>query len=243
MKGKSKLFRKILLLSISFISLSLTAQPRMPVVLSCGSMRETMWENKLGPAILMDTLSDRKHLYGLGPLAYLKGEWMVYGGQAWYSRVRNDTSIAMSQGFSGGAPFFVYARVGEWKRTSLPDSVSDIKKLEAFLDDFYRDRDQPFPFRLEGRVSHAQFHVLNLPDGAPVQSPEDAHRSKVHFVLDQQECLMLGFFSRKHQGIFTHHDSFIHAHLMTTDGLKMGHLEEAEWDPRSLTLFLPASML
>jgi len=36
---------------------------------------------------------------------------------------------------------------------------------------------------------------------------------------------MIGFFSTKHKGVFTHHGSFLHMHLISEDESKMGHLD------------------
>jgi acetolactate decarboxylase len=37
---------------------------------------------------------------------------------------------------------------------------------------------------------------------------------------------MVGFFSRKHKAIFTHHDSYFHAHFISDDRTIMGHVDE-----------------
>lgn len=231
-----------ILVFTSIQCLNLVSQTGTPEVISCGSMRGTMWEGKTGPAILLDTLTDGAFLYGLGPGDQLKGEWMIYGGQAWLSRVGPDSLIDMTPGFSGGAPFFVYARVRDWQPVHLPDTVRDLGTLGSYLDQKFPNLDRAFPFRLEGMVKQARIHLVNLPAGARVESPEDAHRGIVHYSVSDQPCHLLGFFSRQHQGVFIHHDSYIHTHLMSLDGLKMGHLEEARWDPNALILFLPAGL-
>jgi acetolactate decarboxylase len=41
---------------------------------------------------------------------------------------------------------------------------------------------------------------------------------------------IIGFFSTEHKGVFTHHDSFLHMHLITKDKEKMGHLDAATFD-------------
>jgi acetolactate decarboxylase len=39
--------------------------------------------------------------------------------------------------------------------------------------------------------------------------------------------------------IFTHHDTFLHMHLITTDKSRMGHCDEMKFDPKKIKLYLP----
>ncbi len=90
---------------------------------------------------------------------------------------------------------------------------------------------------MQGTISNALIHIQNLPKGAKVSSPEEAHQGQVNYELKDEEVEIIGFFSTKHQGIFTHHDSFLHMHLITKDKSKMGHLDELEIS--EMTLYLP----
>jgi acetolactate decarboxylase len=53
---------------------------------------------------------------------------------------------------------------------------------------------------------------------------------------------VLGFFSTRHQTIFTHHDSFLHMHLITTDKKWMGHLDELTINPQKISLLIPTEL-
>ena len=39
---------------------------------------------------------------------------------------------------------------------------------------------------------------------------------------------MLGFYSKHHQSIFTHHTTFIHVHIMDDKTKTVGHLDELQ---------------
>ena len=80
-------------------------------------------------------------------------------------------------------------------------------------------------------------HVQNLPEGTKVSSPEEAHQGQTNFTLKNEQVEIVGFFSTEHQGIFTHHDSYLHMHLLTTDESKMGHLDQVE--STEMKLYLP----
>jgi acetolactate decarboxylase len=132
----------------------------------------------------------------------------------------------------------VYARVTRWLPQALPDSVRSLEQLESFLGGLPIAKRNPFAFRLEGEVDSARIHVVNLAPGARVNGPEDVHRGQRDFTLKGQACRVLGFYSTRHQGIFTHHDSFLHAHLITADDALMGHLDALSFRKGGLRLFL-----
>ena len=76
-----------------------------------------------------------------------------------------------------------------------------------------------------------------MPKGTRVSSPDEAHQGQTNYEIANEEAEIIGFFSKEHQGIFTHHDSFLHVHLITKDETKMGHLDELEID--QMKLYLP----
>lgn len=81
-------------------------------------------------------------------------------------------------------------------------------------------------------------HLVNLPTNTKVSSPADAHQGQVNFKLKQEFVEMIGFFSTEHKGVFTHHDSNMHIHLITEDESKMGHLDSVDLDTTKCKLFL-----
>ena len=59
-----------------------------------------------------------------------------------------------------------------------------------------------------------------------MSSPDEAHQGQTIYKIINEDAEIIGFFSTEHQGVFTHHDSFLHMHLITKDESKMGHLDE-----------------
>jgi acetolactate decarboxylase len=210
-----------------------------PDVVVVGAMRNVMWQGELAGSIDLDTLTDRSGLYGLGPLSYLRGELLVSDGRAYVSRVESDSTMTVEETFAATAPFFVYGRVHDWETVALPDTVTDLRTLAAYLDQRTRDRPRPFAFKLSGPVTEAQIHVQNLPPGTTVSSPAEAHQGQVDYLVRDTPAEIVGFFSTAHQGVFTHHDSFVHAHLITADHQWMGHLDAVTFPAGGLKLYLP----
>lgn len=111
----------------------------------------------------------------------------------------------------------------------LPDSIHSVQQLEQFLLRITQNQNQPFLFRFSGEVEQANIHIVNLPKGTVVSTPTDAHQGQKSFLLPSQQVEVIGFFSTAHKGIFTHHDTCLHKHLITHDRRKMGHLDEARF--------------
>lgn len=209
-----------------------------PQVHIVGALRNVMQKGELQGRIQLDTIANRRGLYGLGPEAFLSGELLIYDGRSYVSRVQADSSIQIDQSYHVSAPFFVYTNVEKWKRIHLPSELRTIKDLEQHLEEITSEYQEAFPFRLSGTASSAAFHIQNLPEGTAVRSPQEAHQGQVNYELIEKEVEILGFFSKVHQGIFTHHDSHVHMHMITRDGTQMGHLDTLELG--TMQLLLPA---
>ncbi len=207
-------------------------------VYTAGTMRNAMHKGELDAAIQLDTIAQANHLYGLGPETFLKGELLVMDGEIFISRVLTDSTMQVKVANAAAAPFFVYTRIPEWRKVELPDTVNNLKKLEGFLEQT-RIHAKPFAFLLKGPIQVADIHVVNLPAGTVVASPADAHQGKVNFKISNEAVEVLGFFSTSHRGIFTHHDSFVHMHLITADRQKMGHVDGLAFAPQDVQLFIP----
>lgn len=210
-----------------------------PDIKVAGAMKNVMWKGELAGIISLDTLSSQADLYGLGPESYLKGELLIIDGQVYVSKVLTDTSMTVERTSAIEAPFFVYGKVREWSQTTMPDSVGDIQSLERYLDEQSKSAKRPFIFKLVGTVAGADIHIQNLAAGTKVSSPQEAHQGQINYQLEEKEVEIVGFFSTEHKGIFTHHDSFLHMHLITQDRQQMGHLDRVVFDSERLQLWLP----
>ncbi|MEJ2005636.1 MAG: acetolactate decarboxylase [Cyclobacteriaceae bacterium] len=203
-----------------------------------GSIRETMLEGKLEPAVLLDSIEPMDGLYAIGPLADLRGEILVLNGERFISRVLTEETMSVKVEGGAGAPFLVYSHVDRWRKVNIPENISDLDALNDYLESIAPTLDEPFIFQVKGDVEHAQIHIQKLPLGTKVSSPEEAHQGQFNYSFENDGVVIIGFFSTKHQGIFTHHDSYTHMHLITEDRVMMGHLDEARFKPGSLEFFV-----
>lgn len=225
-----------LIQAIVLLCLTVAAHAQYRVYVS-GAMSNVMKKGQLYGTISLDTIQ-QPNLYGLGPVEYLAGEITIADGKAYTSIVLSPTTMQVKETYDVKAPFFVYGRVDEWKEHTLPDSVTDIVTLERHLDNISRNAKRPFAFKLEGVVPSARIHIVNLPPGTKVSKPADAQKGKAYYPVKNIEADIIGFFSTEHQTVFTHHDRYIHMHLLSKDRKTMGHIDELLLNS-SLKIYLP----
>src|SRR5690606_8826532 len=84
-----------------------------------GEIKRTMWNGELDGKIYLDTIEDKKGLYGIGPEAFMTGEIMVIDGRAFVSRVKSDSTMEVEETFQIKAPFFVYSNVNSWEKVTI----------------------------------------------------------------------------------------------------------------------------
>ena len=202
-----------------------------------GAMRNVMLKGDLQDRLSLDTIANKTGLYGLGPLSHLQGELLINDGKNYISRVITNGSLEVKKSYDASAPFFVYSNVDKWEEIALPDTIATIQDVEKYIGKRTSKISSPFEFKLKGTVAHAKIHVLNLPEGAKVSSPAEAHENQVDYDIKNQKAEIIGFYSTEHKGVFTHHDSNAHMHLITADELKMGHLDKLQIE--NMSLYLP----
>lgn len=228
--------QKILIIFSFLTALSAVAQKSSVKV--AGAMKNVMKKGELTGSISLDSLAE-KGVYGLGPVEFLKGELLLLDGKVFKSSVVDEDSMQVKKHSSVKAPFFVYSEVEKWKSVSIPSWVNSLESLEDFLDKLTPENADAFAFRLKGKINSADIHIVNLPEGRKVSSPKEAHEGITDYKLNDKEIEILGFFSRKHQAVFTHHNTFMHLHLITKDEKQMGHLDEIEFKANNIKLYLP----
>jgi acetolactate decarboxylase len=233
---------KITLLGLTILSLTsfiLTAQQTTNEVKIVGEMKNVMWKGQLYGNIKLDTITNKTNLYGLGPLEYLSGEILIIDGKAYKSTVVSDTTMKVEETYDIKVPFFGYANITRWTQQTLPDSIHTMRQLEQYLDKVTKSSPRPFMFKLSGTVEQATIHIVNLPKGSKVSSPDEAHNGQKNYELKNEPSEIIGFFSTNHKAVFTHHDTYLHLHLMTTNRQKMGHLDEVLFKKGTMKLYLP----
>ena len=200
-----------------------------------GEMRDVMWKGDLKGKIATDSLNN-KETYGLGPIEFLKGEIVVFEGQSYVSKVVDSISHKVSKVPSVSAPFFVYSSNSDLKIVKFNRKNYTLKELEEYVNLVYKDYDQPLLIRIDGVFEDIKLHSVNLPEGKKVSSPDEAHQGLTQYDFKNISGSLIGFFSRHHKAVFTHHDSFFHAHFISEDREVLGHIDETDFNSSKVTL-------
>ena len=216
--------RILLVLSLSLLFVSCDNFRNSSSIEVVGQMRDVMWKGDLSGKISTDSLS-HPNSYGLGPIEYLKGEVLLFEGQTFISKVIDSVAHQVSQVNSIKAPFFVYSKESDLNSISVSPLELSLKSTEELIDSLYFDYDKPLLVRVDGVFKDITVHSVNLPEGSSVSSPEQAHKGLTQYNYKNLSGSIVGFFSRKHKAIFTHHDSFLHAHFISNDRNVMGHVD------------------
>ncbi|HPF92061.1 MAG TPA: acetolactate decarboxylase, partial [Flavobacteriales bacterium] len=206
-------------------------------VVPTGAMRNTMFNGQLAGLIQLDSIAKRG-TYGIGPVEFIHGELMLWDGHVYRSTAQGDSAMLVEERPASKAPFFVHQVVKEWTAVALPDSVTDLPALDAFLTARYASIVGPFAFKLRGAVSEVHAHIVDVSPGTVINGPDDAHRENKHFMLRERTMDLLGFFSTRHKAVFTHHDTNIHVHAITAERDWMGHVEEMRFQVAEVRLFV-----
>lgn len=204
-----------------------------------GAMRNTMFNGQLSALIALDSVAV-PGTYGIGPVEHLRGELLLLDGHCYVSTATSDSTMKVMERTDAGAPFFVQQRVMKWTTVDLPDSVTDLGTLDTFLTNTYGALKMPFAFKLVGIIEQVDVHLVDVPPGTTVNGPDDAHAHNKHYSITDRAVDALGFFSTQHKAVFTHHDTNIHVHAITTDRSWMGHVELMRFDPRTVVLTIAA---
>lgn len=208
-----------------------------------GAMMNVMHKGELAGVISLDTIADKKHLYGLGPVEYLQGEILIMDGKAYKSTVVSEAAMKVEETFQLKAPFFVHANVERWQEYKLPETITTLQEIEKHIEGLTQNYQSPFAFKLTGTAAAADIHIVNLPPGKQVKSPDDAHEGQINYQLENERVEIIGFFSKQHKGVFTHHDTYLHAHLINERRDKMGHLDGLTVAKGTAKLYLPAAIM
>ncbi len=212
-----------LLLSILFLSAISIITP--PVVKVSGAMRNIMMEGDLSAHINLDTV-DKTHLYGLGPIADLKGEIMILDGKV-YSSTKEGKRIIDQQDKVTKAAMLVYGKVTHWKTITFNATINSYNELEKLIQTTAKentyDTEVPFTFKIEAKSDTVTYHIIDWRKGTH-HTMENHMQYAYNGQFINEDVTLLGFYSTHHQSIFTHHTTFMHVHVMDEKTKTVGHL-------------------
>jgi alpha-acetolactate decarboxylase len=196
-----------------------------------GALRAIMHEGRTGPQVALADAIAGSHAYGVGALSGLQGETTIVDGVAWVARVRKDGGVQVTNAPAGeSATLLVVARVSEWRSVVIADDIGP-DELDDRLEGIARangiDVERPFPLLVEGELEGVEWHVLNGSKRSVGAGHDDHMRDATKGIIRAQSGLLVGFFSKQHEGVFTHMGRRTHLHVLTANHAIMGHADRA----------------
>ena len=214
----------------------------LPWVRYVGNRQAIMKRRDLSGRIALDSLAGVDHLYALGPVNGLRGEVTIYDGLPSITTLIDDAP-QVSTAMDTQAIFLVYGAASEWTEVSVPESITGLEELEAFVrlqaEAAELDLETPFPFRIEGAVDTAAYHVIWRTDERAMHNHAAHQKAKRMFELSDEPVRMVGFWLHAEgEGVYTHPGMRTHVHIINADNTASGHLDDLTL-PAGATLFLP----
>lgn len=232
-----KIKKLLLTIFISILAFQLNAQ--MPKVHSIGAMKDM--GSTYDPHILLDTISPKSHLYGMGPYDRMKGEITVVDGKPYFATAFEEGKYQVGTDWNIQSPFFVYSDVKEWSVFKIDGSFNSVEDIQIAVARIAKengyDLQQPFAFKIKGSFDDFATHIVT-PRNPEVEGYREGIKSQ-KFSFKDTKGELIGFYSENHQGVFTHAGSFVHIHFLKRDKSFMGHLDEITTKPSSYKLYLP----
>lgn len=231
-----KHFLLILLLLGCMPTVELAAQA--PTVQYAGTLRAIMKQGDLSTKLQIDALRS-VGIYGLGPATNLDGEWVIWDGQGYHSYAREGKLITDNP-VQGQLAMGVWANMNEFvpKRQRIRfKSLEELeRKIALVAHEAGIDTNQAFPFLLEGRAV-VHWHVIHWPLNNSIHTHEKHQKSGLNGKRRVKNGRIIGFYSAQHAGIFTHHSTRLHLHLLDLESPLAAHIDKLK--TRRIQLSLP----
>lgn len=217
------------------------AQKTIWKIKTAGAMREMFETGNIEGKSDISKINPQKNLYAVGPLENLSGEIMIADGEVWTSYIK-DNQIVVEKNPNAKAVFFVWANVGNWIEVSIPNTVKSYSELEKFIAEAAEKNNlnasEAFPFRLEGKFQTVEWHINNYKSDGGELTREKHDLLKYKSKSENADLEMVGFYSPKHQGIFTHHTRTSHLHVTDAKRTFIGHVDDLKLNGE-IKLLLP----
>jgi acetolactate decarboxylase len=197
-------------------------------VVQHGAMRAVMREGRSEARVAVAEAL-KPGVVAIGALAGLAGEITVLDGKAWIARVEAGALRVGEPAADAQATLLTLARVEAWQMVAIGEACGGAE-LERRIAELALvngiETKRPFPFRIEGRATSLEAHVVN---GACAMQDDDHERAPLRWSLAEPAAVTLvGFHAEGRAGELTHHGTSVHLHAVVTakDGsVRSGHVD------------------
>jgi hypothetical protein len=234
-----------------FCVLALASRPvaaTTPEVTTSGTFRALVHEGDVSEKVKLARVVERPHAYAVGALTSLAGEVTIVDGKVWLAypgRPGQKGRVERSAGSNAGAALLVATHVSRWRPVML-ERAAGPNELDATVERLARrvglTGDHPFPFVIEGDLRELEWHVVDGSKGTGASGSHEEHMK----LMDKASAkrargTLVGFFSKRHHGVFTHMGSNTHVHVVLPELNASGHLDAVSLPKGTVIRFPDAS--
>jgi len=183
--------------------------------------------------VKLSDISGRSTTYGVGALAGLRGEVILWEGRVMVSRGHDKQGRVEPAAATDEAALMVVASVARWQEVDIPTDMTQAQ-FEAFT---IREagarglaQSAPFPFAVKGDFSRVLWHVVTGTAGSAGAHGASSHAQghAQNRVFDQRDVTgwALGFYSGNDlEGVITHPGERFHVHVADPAFTRSGHVD------------------
>ena len=222
-KTKQTLFFIIMMI---FVSCTNNSQNEIQVF---GTLSDIMHKGAREGVVVISEAISEDHIYGLGAMENLDGEIIIMDSRPFITRAQPGKSPTNQTELTSEtkALLLVSTKVTQWNSVTL-NSETDYNSIETMIKAEAKkigiNPDNPFPFLIEGDFDQLNWHII---------SPQGTDGSHDHHLTNswkKEESnvngKILGFYSERHQTIFTHHSRYSHMHIIFESESLSGHVDD-----------------
>ncbi len=194
--------------------------------------------------VALDSIPPTEGLYGLGALAGLHGEVIVWDGRVLVTPGESVGGGTRTPGPGEQAALLITSQVDEWHATFVPQDMSR-QEFEGFVVEQARaqgiDVEQPFPFLVLGVMTDYTWHVVTGQanrHGAGSGHQLGHAQNRVFSGAEAQGKLFGMYSAAQLEGVITHPGERFHVHFTNNDLTISGHVD-SYGIRRGTTLLLP----
>jgi alpha-acetolactate decarboxylase len=217
-------------LAIAFFAAATpAAEPRFAFS-AWGSFQRMHHRGDTRGQVPLSALPQHPGAWGVGALAGLRGEVLLYDGRLLVSRGTDNAGRTSPPEATDEAVLFAAARVEQWVDVPVPADMGQAQ-FEAFVrgQAAARGLDGPFPFLVRGRFPKLAWHVLAGPaaaasGGAPGHAAP--HSAMHRFEQPGASGDLVGIYSGEAlEGVVSHPGERFHVHFTDDRQAVAGHVD------------------
>lgn len=195
-----------------------------------GTLRETLRDGHVEARVAIADVA-REGVWGIGALDGLRGEVTIADGEVWITEGNVDAPVTThARTTEASATVLFAAEVSDWVELTVDEPV-DPSVLDAFLASQARaaglDPAKPFPFVVEGELTHLQVHVIAGECPIRARMMGEAMTSPAYEVhAPSISGRLVGIYAAGSSGILCHMGSSSHVHVIVEGEQALtGHAE------------------